>query len=80
MILHLTITEHVCEAGAAVQVTEEIGFEVEHFQIDIHLIKNASLALLGTGFASDTRTLRMRDSLFPRLRRGNTGRGGAPLG
>ena len=23
MILHLTITEHVCEAGAAVQVTEE---------------------------------------------------------
>ena len=81
MILHLTITEHVCEAGAAVQVTEEIGFEVEHFQIDIHLIKNASLALLGTGFASDTRTLRMRDSrnsqFFPRLRRGNTGRGGA---
>ena len=79
MILHLTITEHVCEAGAAVQVTEEIGFEVEHFQIDIHLIKNASLALLGTGFASDTRTLRMRDSrnsqFFPRLRRGNTGRG-----
>ena len=83
MILHLTITEHVCEAGAAVQVTEEIGFEVEHFQIDIHLIKNASLALLGTGFASDTRTLRMRDfrnsQFFPRLRRGNTGRGGAPL-
>ena len=30
MILHLTITEHVCEAGAAVQVTEEIGFEVGH--------------------------------------------------
>ena len=64
------------------QVTEEIGFEVEHFQIDIHLIKNASLALLGTGFASDTRTLRMRDSrnsqFFPRLRRGNTGGGGTP--
>ena len=39
------ITEHVCEVGAAVQVTEEIGFEVEHFQVDIHLIKNASLAL-----------------------------------
>ena len=32
------ITEHVCEAGAAVQVTEEIGFEVEHFQLDIRLL------------------------------------------
>ena len=37
----LASTEHVCEAGAAVQVTEEIGFEVEHFQIDIHLICHA---------------------------------------
>ena len=44
-VLGLDITEHVCEAGAAVQVTEEIGFEIEHFQVDIHLIKNASLAL-----------------------------------
>jgi hypothetical protein len=39
--LGLGITEHVCEAGAAVQVTEEIGFEIEHFQIDIHLISHA---------------------------------------
>jgi hypothetical protein len=36
--LGLGITEHVCEAGAAVQVTEEIGFEVEHFQVDIRLL------------------------------------------
>ena len=35
------ITEHVCEVGAVVQVTEEIGFEGEHFQIDIHLISHA---------------------------------------
>ena len=40
-VLDLGITEHVCEAGAAVQVTEEIGFEVEHFQVDIHLISYA---------------------------------------
>ena len=39
----LGITEHVCEAGAAVQVTEEIGFEVEHFQVDVHLIGHALL-------------------------------------
>ena len=32
-VLGLGITEHVCEAGAAMQVTEEIGFEVEHFQV-----------------------------------------------
>ena len=38
MVLHLAFTEHVCEAGAAVQVTEEIGFEVEHFQVDIRLL------------------------------------------
>ena len=38
MVLHLAITEHVCEAGAAVMVTEEIGFEVEHFQVDIRLL------------------------------------------
>lgn len=25
------------------QVTEEIGFEVEHFQVDIHLIGHALL-------------------------------------
>ena len=37
-VLDLGITEHVCEAGAAVQVTEEIGFEVEHFQVDIRLL------------------------------------------
>ena len=41
MVLHLAITEHVCEAGAAMQVSEEIGFEVEHFQVDIHLISHA---------------------------------------
>ena len=40
-VLGLGITEHVCEAGAAVQVTEEVGFEVEHFQVDIHLISYA---------------------------------------
>ena len=37
-VLGLGITEHVCEAGAAVQITEEIGFEVEHFQVDIRLL------------------------------------------
>ena len=36
---------HLARAGAAVQITEEIGFEVQHLQVDIHLIKNASLAL-----------------------------------
>ena len=36
---------HLARAGAAVQVTEEVGLEVEYFQVDIHLIKNASLAL-----------------------------------
>ena len=40
-VLGLGITEHVCEAGAAVQVTEEIGFEVKYFQVDIHLISHA---------------------------------------
>ena len=40
-VLGLGITEHVCEAGAAVQVTEEVGFEIEHFQVDIHLISHA---------------------------------------
>ena len=43
----LGITEYVCEAGAAVQVTEEIGFEVEHFQVDIHLIKKRIARPLG---------------------------------
>jgi len=38
LILGLDITEHVCPAGTAVQVTEEIGFEVEYFLVDIHLI------------------------------------------
>ena len=47
LVLDLGITEHVCEAGAAVQVTEEIGLEVEHFQVDIHLIGHA---LGETGF------------------------------
>ena len=41
LVLGLGITEHVCEAGAAVQVTEKVGFEVEHFQVDIHLISHA---------------------------------------
>jgi hypothetical protein len=40
-VLGFGITEHVCEAGAEVQVTEEIGFEVENFQVDIHLICHA---------------------------------------
>ena len=40
-VLGLCTTEHVCEAGAAVQVTEKVGFEVEHFQVDIHLICHA---------------------------------------
>ncbi len=43
MVLDIAITEHVCEAGAAVQVTEKVGFEVEHFQVDIHLIGYALL-------------------------------------
>lgn len=42
-VLGWGITEHVCPAGAAVQVTEEIGFEIEHFQVDIHLINHALL-------------------------------------
>ena len=37
-VLSLGITEHVCEASAAVQVSEEICFEVEHFQVDIRLL------------------------------------------
>ena len=40
-VLGLGITEHVCETGAAVQVTEEIGFEVKYFQVVIHLISHA---------------------------------------
>ena len=47
LVLGLGITEHVCEAGAVVQVTEEIGFEVKYFQVDIHLIGHA---LGETGF------------------------------
>ena len=31
-VLGLGITEHVCEVGAAVQVTEEVSFEVELFR------------------------------------------------
>ena len=37
-VLGLGITEHVREAGAAMQVAEGIGFEVEHFQVDIRLL------------------------------------------
>ena len=43
LVLGFDITEHVCETGAAVQVTEKVGFEVEHFQVDIHLIGHALL-------------------------------------
>ena len=41
LVLGLGITEHVCEAGTAVQVTEKVGFEVEHFLVDVHLISHA---------------------------------------
>ena len=37
-VLGLGITEHVREAGAAMQVAEEIGFEGEHFLVDIRLL------------------------------------------
>ena len=51
LVLGLGITEHICETGAAVQVTEEIGFEVEHFQVDIRLLhpycnRQAAISLL----------------------------------
>ena len=42
--LGLGITEHVFEAGAAGQVTEEIGFEVEHFQVDIRLLHSYAIS------------------------------------
>ena len=40
-VLGLGITEHVSPAGLIFHVTKEIGFEVEHFQVDIHLISHA---------------------------------------
>ena len=43
-VLGLGITEHVFEAGAAGQVTEEIGFEVEHFQVDIRLLHSYAIS------------------------------------